>query len=78
MEKRNNGQRYFRLTQAAIDFFNEEYVGGQTSLARASMLSGRTIAKALKKELINSASAKSIRKVLQDSGFKGNTFEEVI
>lgn len=77
--KRSNGQKYYQLTQEAIDFFENHYGGSIAKLAReADNLNNHTVSKALKKRRISNDTAKRIRKVLQEAGFKGNVFVEVI
>ena len=76
--KRSNGQKYYQLTQEAIDFYNENHVGSKNSFVTKCGLTAMPVKKALNGERISNGTATSIRKQLQKMGFKGDVFVEVI
>lgn len=77
MSKRSS-KIYYRLTSEAIDFYHQNHVGSKNSFVVACGLTAMPVKKALNGERVSNGTATAIRKALQEKGFKGNVFVEVI
>jgi hypothetical protein len=66
-----NGQTYAIVTESLAKFYQEQYEGGYSDIARASSLSAKAVANALKGNAVAQKTAKAIWKHMKTKGFSG-------
>ena len=67
-----NGQTYAVVTDSLATFYVEQYAGGYSDVARASSLSAKAVASALKGNAVAQKTAKAVWKHMKSKGFEGD------